>query len=41
VAAGGDAFEHLNHEDAQGLGVGNYTWGAATALVLMEDLAER
>lgn len=41
VASGGDAFEHLSHEDGQGLGVSNYTWGAATALVLMADLAER
>ena len=38
--SGGDVFEHNSHEDGRGLGVGRYTWGAAVALVLMEDLDE-
>src|SRR5581483_7539190 len=40
-AAGGDAFEHLSHEDGCGLGTGRYTWTAAVALQLMEELVDR
>ncbi len=40
-AAGGDAFEHISHEDGTGLGTGGYTWTAAVALMLMEDLLDR
>lgn len=40
-AAGGDAFEHLSHEDGGGLGTGRYTWTAAVALQLMEELVDR
>lgn len=40
-AAGGDAYEHNSHENGHGLGTGRYTWGAAVALVLMEDYADR
>lgn len=39
-ASGGDTFEHLSHEDARGLGVGGYTWGAAVALTLMHELLD-
>jgi hypothetical protein len=39
-AAGGDAFEHFSHENGHGLGTGRYTWGAAVALVLMEDFVD-
>jgi Trehalase len=39
-AAGGDAFEHISHEDGRGLGVGGYTWTAAVALMLMEELLD-
>ncbi len=37
-ASGGDAFEHNSHEDGRGLGTLGYTWGAGTALVLMQDV---
>src|SRR5579884_217090 len=40
-AAGGDAFEHLSHEDGCGLGTGRYTWTAGVALQLMEELVDR
>jgi hypothetical protein len=40
-AAGGDAFEHISHEDGRGLGTGRYTWTAAVALMLMEELVDR
>jgi hypothetical protein len=39
-AAGGDAFEHLSHETGRGLGTGRYTWGAAAALLLMNDFPD-
>ncbi|HZQ26525.1 MAG TPA: trehalase family glycosidase [Acidimicrobiales bacterium] len=39
-AAGGDAFEHLSHEDGRGLGTTRYTWGAAAALLLMADFID-
>jgi glycogen debranching enzyme len=40
-AAGGDAFEHISHENGRGLGVGRYTWTASVALQLMEELVDR
>jgi glycogen debranching enzyme len=40
-AAGGDAFEHISHEDGRGLGTGRYTWTAGVALMLMEELVDR
>ena len=39
-ASGGDAYEHLSHEDGRGLGVPRYTWGAAVALTLMDELLD-
>jgi neutral trehalase len=39
-AAGGDAFEHISHEDGRGLGIGGYTWTAAVALMLMDELLD-
>lgn len=39
-AASGDAFEHHSHEDGRGLGTAPYTWGAAVALVLMQELLD-
>jgi hypothetical protein len=39
-AAGGEAFEHLSHENGHGLGVADYTWTAAVALVLMDDFVD-
>jgi glycogen debranching enzyme len=39
-AAGGDAFEHISHEDGRGLGTSGYTWTAAVALMLMEELLD-
>lgn len=36
--SGGQAFEHNSHEDGRGLGTPGYTWGAGTALVLMQDV---
>jgi glycogen debranching enzyme len=39
-ASGGDAFEHHSHEDGRGLGTLGYTWGAGTALVLMQDVLD-
>jgi len=38
--AGGEAFEHLSHEDGRGLGVTDYSWTAAVALVLMADFLD-
>jgi hypothetical protein len=39
-AAGGEAFEHISHEDGRGLGITDYTWTAAVALVLMQDFID-
>lgn len=39
-AAGGETFEHHSHEDGRGLGITDYTWGGAVALVLMADLLD-